>query len=41
MEAKELNQEEVQTEETGAGDEPKVAEGYSHLTPEDLDPDYE
>ena len=41
MEEKELNQAEEQIEEKGAGDEPKVAEGYSHLTPEDLDPDYE
>ena len=39
--AKQLEAIEEQIEEKGAGDEPKVAEGYSHLTPEDLDPDYE
>ena len=41
MEEEKISQEETQNEEVRAGDEPEVAEGYSHLTQEDLDPDYQ
>ena len=41
MEEEKISQEETQNEEVRAGDLPEVAEGYSHLTQEDLDHDYQ